>query len=828
MYSGIGIIPGTDTGGGSEGGENGTHTNQGGTNQGGQTNQGSNTNTGTGDNSSGNATVKPINTQNQNPGGGTLVGGKTDEDPLIYVVSGEEIAASFYQSDVTIQIYTNDRTKKIKYILTTTVPEISNELYPSGLVRELDIENGGTLTFTKNGEYTITAYAYDTAGNKSNPTIMWLKREIGGSTTGGITVSIASGNEGANKWYTSNVTLRVLSTDTGSKKVKYRVRGTATSTGQIGDVEVTGVGAFDSDEVEITNGTTFRIVADGTYSITAYSYDAGGMRLSSSEVLTLKKDATRPTIKSYTGEQIPGQGFKVKVQAEDTGSKLTSNAYTYRHKESTSLADYTSEVSKDAEKLYTGLNQQKTYDMYVMVTDEAGNVAITDVIAKPSLWISNNITVGETVSNGVEGARKYSRSDTIELKFRGQDSNNVDIMKTTYQVLGTVDKEGSIAGNSVTVGQQLSDEYAINDKETRTIALQADGNWTVKVHNYNKEGKLVTTNIVEVTRDITVPTITNIAKKITTTSWTATVTNNDFGASGQATGGGYTYYVNNTNEGSKTANTHGHTVNWTTKPNLSSIKVVTKDKAGNTSEKTVSITYTAKDFAYTGSAQSYTIPKTGACILEVWGAQGGSGSYDGKNGVGGKGGYSVGVFSINNSHVIFAMVGEQGKISSNGSFNGGGGSYNGQGGGGGGTDFRIIENDLNHRVVVAGGGGGFGFGKDGNYGGGLAGGGVGGKQTSGGGDGGFGYGGPQTGKPSLIFGGGGGGWFGGGATTGAGGGSGYVLTASSNKPTGYKLGSEYYLSNAQTIAGNQSFPAPGGGNETGHSGNGYARITLVE
>jgi len=146
----------------------------------------------------------------------------------------------------------------------------------------------------------------------------------------------------------------------------------ATSTGQIGDKEVTGVGIFDSGEVEITNGTTFRIVADGTYSITAYSYDAGGMRLSSSEVLTLKKDATRPTIKSYTGEQIPGQGFKVKISAEDTGAGLTSNAYTYRHKLSTSLEEYTSEVSGNAEKLYTGLNQQKTYDMYVMVTDQAG------------------------------------------------------------------------------------------------------------------------------------------------------------------------------------------------------------------------------------------------------------------------------------------------------------------------------------------------------------------------------------------------------------------------------------------------------------------------
>ena len=60
------------------------------------------------------------------------------------------------------------------------------------------------------------------------------------------------------------------------------------------------------------------------------------------------------------------------------------------------------------------------------------------------------------------------------------------------------------------------------------------------------------------------------------------------------------------------------------------------------------------------------------------------------------------------------------------------------------------------------------------------------------------------------------------------GGSGYVLTSSSSKPSGYALGSQYYLSNASTKAGNTSFVSPTGGNETGHSGNGYARITLVE
>ena len=72
---------------------------------------------------------------------------------------------------------------------------------------------------------------------------------------------------------------------------------------------------------------------------------------------------------------------------------------------------------------------------------------------------------------------------------------------------------------------------------------------------------------------------------------------------------------------------------------------------------------------------------------------------------------------------------------------------------------------------------------------------------------------------SSTFGGngGGGGYYGGGCTcryhAGAGGGSGYVNTSS--------------LSNAATVAGNTSFTAPGGGNETGHTGNGYARITIL-
>jgi len=64
---------------------------------------------------------------------------------------------------------------------------------------------------------------------------------------------------------------------------------------------------------------------------------------------------------------------------------------------------------------------------------------------------------------------------------------------------------------------------------------------------------------------------------------------------------------------------------------------------------------------------------------------------------------------------------------------------------------------------------------------------------------------------------------------GSGGGSGYVYTSSTagNYPSGCLLNSSYYLTNASTVAGNTTFTSPKGGTEAGHSGNGYARITLV-
>ena len=260
------------------------------------------------------------------------------------------------------------------------------------------------------------------------------------------------------------------------------------------------------------------------------------------------------------------------------------------------------------------------------------------------------------------------------------------------------------------------------------------------------------------------------------------------------------------------------------------------------------------NFDYTGAVQSITLPK-GTYKLECWGAQGGySSSNSGiEVGMGGKGGYSVGTITLNQKTPIYIYAGGVGSISGNGKADGGfpnGGSSwashtsEGAGGGGGSSDIRIGTNSLHARVIVAGGGGGGGEDNEtGGYGGGETGGtsgsGTPGSQTAPSGY--FGIG----GHTSYDGGGGGGGWYGacpaGGQTTpatsnsvddasGSPGGSGYVYTSSTakNYPNGCLVNSTHYLTNAKTIAGNTSFPSPSGTSETGHSGNGYCRITVIE
>lgn len=319
-------------------------------------------------------------------------------------------------------------------------------------------------------------------------------------------------------------------------------------------------------------------------------------------------------------------------------------------------------------------------------------------------------------------------------------------------------------------------------------------------------------------------------------------------------------------------------------PNGTEFKAYAVDASGNTSSI---LTTTTEDnyvfngiYDYSSGVQTVPIEVSGYYYLQVWGAQGGS--YNEEIAPGGNGGYSKGYIYLNAGDTLYINTGGKGgygtsnssTATSGGGVNGGGSAGYRGGAGGGATDIRINQNDLYSRVIVAGGGGGSFYQSSSIYALGGAGGGVtgvagehynssyayysgkGGTQTAGGSGGTaeekayygnagvFGIGG-NTGtryQSTSIYsnGAGGGGWYGGGGSghyngssntryTGGGGGSGYVYTEStaSSYPNGCLLNDSYYLTNASTHAGNTAFESTTGGTETGHAGNGYAKITYV-
>ncbi len=371
------------------------------------------------------------------------------------------------------------------------------------------------------------------------------------------------------------------------------------------------------------------------------------------------------------------------------------------------------------------------------------------------------------------------------------------------------------------------------------------------------------------------PIIESMNVEMNGTTANITLSNSDIGTSPTTY-----YYSSNGGESwdSATTNTYSYSNigNGTTK-----FMAYTTDASGKASAILETNEYILNGiYDYSNAVQTVTIEKSGYYYLQVWGAQGGT--YNATYAPGGLGGYSEGYVYLNAGDTLYVHTGGQGSygttnsttaVSGGGTNGGGNAGYRG-GGGGGGTDIRINQDDLLARVIVAGGGGGSFYKSSsikavGGAGGGTSGvdggyhsssyayyNGKGGTQTAGGAGGtaevtkyygqagSFGVGG-NTGnryQSTTIYsnGAGGGGWYGGGGSghyngssntryTGGGGGSGYIYTESTaaNYPEGCLLNSNYYLQNASTHAGNTAFESPSGQSETGHAGNGYAKITYV-
>jgi hypothetical protein len=218
-------------------------------------------------------------------------------------------------------------------------------------------------------------------------------------------------------------------------------------------------------------------------------------------------------------------------------------------------------------------------------------------------------------------------------------------------------------------------------------------------------------------------------------------------------------------------------------------------------------------FAYTGAAQTWTVPAgLTSATFDALGAQGGGGLGTS----GGLGGEATANLSLTPGATVTVVVGGQGGGICNGGagFNGGGAGgistvHNvcSGGGGGGGSDVRIGGSGLSDRVLVAGGGGGGGnsgsqCAPNGGGGGGQTGnagttglcssGGSGGNQDGSSGSGQLGVGGAGgSGSFGAAGGGGGGGYYGGagdGSDGGGGGGGSGFTSAGTGMTNGVQSG----------------------------------------
>ena len=132
---------------------------------------------------------------------------------------------------------------------------------------------------------------------------------------------------------------------------------------------------------------------------------------------------------------------------------------------------------------------------------------------------------------------------------------------------------------------------------------------------------------------------------------------------------------------------------------------------GNSSPTNNNVTY----FAYTGSAQTFTVKKSGNYKIELWGAAGGER-------LTAPGAYTSGIINLNSGDNLYIYVGQQ-SSGNTATFNGGGscGSYCSAGGGA--TDVRLVNGNWNDtaslrsRIMVAAGGAGYNSWKSGYKGG---------------------------------------------------------------------------------------------------------------
>ena len=507
--------------------------------------------------------------------------------PIIAITSSGEKENSWYGKDnvpVEVTISTEDeKVAGINYKKNTD----ENYTYVEGKNTKLTINTAGRII--------IYAYAVDTEGNETEISSLEIKYDNVKPNVGEIAVTPEVPASG---WYTNNIEITLPNmSDSNSGIAGYYYWEV---TGDVADIL--------QEEKTYVSGETGKVIveSEGEKTIAFQAKDNAG-NISSMSSITIRKDSTPPDdfTPSITNETA------TRFTINGTSSDSTSGLAGYYFYVDGILQN--SEISTSGIYNVTGLNANKTYSVYMEAVDKAGNkkksTSITaktnGELLKPKISLS-----GEQGENGY-----YKGNVTVTI----EDSASEDITGTNqirYQVTGS---------------NQIG-ETTINGR-TATFEITIDGTSTITAQAVSKDGNVSETETQTVNKDSTPPTASLTAGTVGETSIEVTANGND-SASGIAS---YEFQRSTTSATSGFTSietiTNSNTTNTYTYSGLTSgttyyLKVIVKDKAGNTQESNIVTSKTKEagiDFGgmtedeiennYVGKYVDY-IPTAGSFVAE--------------------------------------------------------------------------------------------------------------------------------------------------------------------------------------------------------------------
>ena len=327
-------------------------------------------------------------------------------------------------------------------------------LYHGGSHEEKESPNNKTIQIRADGNWTIKVHTYNKEGIKVTTNTYEVTRDT--VTPEPAVIEVASGTMGDDTYYRSDIDVRLTSQDdTCYKKTTYTVTGTATGAGSIGGVSISSGQNVNISETDIPNGGTFKIQADGRWTIKGYTYDKAGRKSVVAGGIVVTRDTVNPvgnTPVVTSGTQGEAGYYRSNVTVKISGSDTMSfKKMTYR-------------IEGIAKTSGTVAGQSVTANQAVNIgeIDIANNG--TFVIATDGTWTvtayaydmagrkgtsSNLVFTRDTVKPTISSFTRIARtSTTINVRASASDAlSGIGTTNATYSYYQEENKKGTSNAN---------------------------------------------------------------------------------------------------------------------------------------------------------------------------------------------------------------------------------------------------------------------------------------------------------------------------------------------------------------------------------------------